>query len=39
MGTTKEWHMRRAKNPFVIIRVFYPKKKLKLLCSVEKGLD
>ena len=26
MGTTKEWHMRRAKNPFVIIGVFYPKK-------------
>lgn len=28
LGTTKEWHMRRAKNPFVIIGVFYPKKKL-----------
>lgn len=27
LGTTKEWHMRRAKNPFVIIGVFYPKKK------------
>jgi hypothetical protein len=26
MGTTKEWQMRRAKNPFVIIGVFYPKK-------------
>jgi len=26
MGTTKEWHLRRAKNPFVIIGVFYPKK-------------
>lgn len=26
MGTTKEWHMRRSKNPFVIIGVFYPKK-------------
>lgn len=26
LGTTKEWHMRRAKNPFVIIGVFYPKK-------------
>lgn len=24
LGTTKEWHMRRAKNPFVIIGVFYP---------------
>lgn len=27
MGTTKEWHMRRGKNPFVIIGVFYPMKK------------
>lgn len=26
LGTTKEWHLRRAKNPFVIIGVFYPKK-------------
>jgi len=26
LGTTKEWHIRRAKNPFVIIGVFYPKK-------------
>jgi hypothetical protein len=25
LGTTKEWHMRRANNPFVIIGVFYPK--------------
>lgn len=25
LGTTREWHMRRAKNPFVIIGVFYPK--------------
>lgn len=25
LGTTKEWHLRRAKNPFVIIGVFYPK--------------
>lgn len=25
LGTTKEWHQRRAKNPFVIIGVFYPK--------------
>ncbi len=24
LGTTKEWHMRRATNPFVIIGVFYP---------------
>ena len=28
LGTTKEWHLRRAKNPFVIIGVFYPKKEL-----------
>jgi hypothetical protein len=26
LGTTKEWHLRRARNPFVIIGVFYPKK-------------
>ena len=26
LGTTKEWHARRAPNPFVIIGVFYPKK-------------
>ncbi len=26
LGTTKQWHMRRSKNPFVIIGVFYPKK-------------
>jgi hypothetical protein len=25
LGTTREWHMRRGKNPFVIIGVFYPK--------------
>lgn len=25
LGTTKEWHMRRAKNPFVIIGLFYPR--------------
>lgn len=28
LGTTKEWHGRRANNPFVIIGVFYPKKEL-----------
>jgi hypothetical protein len=28
LGTTKEWHMRRSKNPFVIIGVFYPKKNI-----------
>lgn len=28
LGTTKEWHMRRAINPFVIIGVFYPKKEV-----------
>ncbi len=24
LGTTRQWHMRRSKNPFVIIGVFYP---------------
>ena len=28
LGTTKEWHRRRANNPFVIIGVFYPKKEI-----------
>ncbi len=28
LGTTMEWHRRRANNPFVIIGVFYPKKEL-----------
>lgn len=31
LGTTKEWHMRRAKNPFVIIGVFYPKKEMQTI--------
>lgn len=26
LGTTKEWHTRRGRNPFVIIGVFYPKR-------------
>lgn len=26
LGTTRQWHIRRAPNPFVIIGVFYPKK-------------
>lgn len=30
LGTTKQWHMRRSKNPFVIIGVFYPKKESQL---------
>jgi hypothetical protein len=30
LGTTKQWHKRRAKNPFVIIGVFYPKKETQL---------
>jgi len=30
LGTTKEWHFRRARNPFVIIGVFYPKKETQL---------
>jgi hypothetical protein len=25
LGTTKQWHQRRASNPFVIVGVFYPK--------------
>jgi hypothetical protein len=28
LGTTKEWHMRRGTNPFVIIGVFYPNREL-----------
>ena len=24
LGTTREWHIRKAKNPFVIIGIFYP---------------
>jgi len=30
LGTTREWHLRRAKNPFVIIGIFYPKKEIQL---------
>jgi hypothetical protein len=30
LGSTKEWHLRRAKNPFVIIGVFNPKKESQL---------
>lgn len=30
LGTTKEWHMRRSKNPFVIIGVFYPAKEIQM---------
>jgi len=30
LGTTREWHTRRAKNPFVIIGLFYPKKEKQL---------
>jgi len=30
LGTTKEWHMRRANNPFVIIGVFYPKQETQI---------
>ncbi|HRF42458.1 MAG TPA: hypothetical protein PK198_26895 [Saprospiraceae bacterium] len=32
LGTTKQWHQRRASNPFVIVGVFYPsqEKQLKL---------
>lgn len=28
VGTTKEWHLRRALNPFVIIGVFYPNREI-----------
>lgn len=28
VGATREWHMRRALNPFVIIGVFYPMKEI-----------
>jgi hypothetical protein len=30
VGTTREWHTRRSKNPFVIIGLFYPKKEEQL---------
>jgi hypothetical protein len=30
VGTTREWHTRRARNPFVIIGVFYPQKQIQL---------
>ncbi len=30
LGTTRQWHMRRSNNPFVIIGVFYPKKEVQL---------
>lgn len=30
VGTTREWHTRRSKNPFVIIGLFYPKKETQL---------
>lgn len=26
LGTTKKWHIRKAKNPFVIVGIFYPPK-------------
>ncbi len=30
LGTTKQWHLRRSNNPFVIIGVFYPKKETQI---------
>ena len=30
LGTTMQWHRRRANNPFVIIGVFYPKIKTQM---------
>jgi hypothetical protein len=38
LGTTKEWHTRRSKNPFVIIGVFYPKKDAQLSLSFAQGI-
>ena len=35
LGTTREWHMRRGKNPFVIIGVFYPKIEVQTSLSFE----
>ena len=26
LGTNKQWHIRRSKNPFMIVGVFYPPK-------------
>jgi len=34
LGTTKEWHQRRGKNPFLIIGVFYPKKESQLSLDI-----
>ncbi|MGB0931574.1 MAG: hypothetical protein ACPGVB_12395 [Chitinophagales bacterium] len=36
LGTTKQWHQRRANNPFVIIGVFYPKKETGQLSLFDK---
>lgn len=33
LGSTKEWHIRRSKNPFLIIGVFYPQKDAQLSLS------
>jgi len=30
LGTTKEWHMRRGSNPFVIIGVMYPNREVQM---------
>ena len=35
LGTTKEWHYRRARNPFVIIGLFYPKIETQLSLTLE----
>lgn len=34
LGTTMQWHRRRAPNPFVIIGVFYPKKEEQLSLNI-----
>jgi hypothetical protein len=30
LGTTRQWHLGRLGNPFVIIGVFYPKKETRM---------
>jgi hypothetical protein len=35
MGTTMQWHTRRASNPFVIIGVFYPPKDTKIQMKLD----
>ncbi len=37
LGTTLQYHARRAPNPFIIVRVFYPLKQKKLLRLINLG--